>query len=198
MNTPPPTLDISAFKHVMVPFGVVIGMGLAFVVGGASRYLSERKRVRVSWEYMVWVAILFLWFVLLWWIAWGLRLVPADKWTFSALMFLLIGPALLYMASSLILPAVPAEGELDLGERFSEVGRPFFLCLAGVVMWLGVSEIWLGGEPFASPKRLNQMIGLALLAVGVVRPTKRVAGVIGVLVLAIIVGATHTIRSKLG
>jgi len=197
MIAPDTALDMSAFKHVVVPLGVVVGMGVANIVSGVARMVSDRERVKMCWEHSVWMAALFLWFVLLWWIAWSLRLVPSEKWTFTTLIFLLIGPALLYLASALILPAVPGKGELDLGARFAVVGRPFFLCLIGAVAWLTIAGMWLGGEPFATPARLNQTVGIALLSVGVIRPTKRVSGVIGVLVLVILIGASLTIRSKL-
>ena len=39
--------------------------------------------------------------------------------------------------------------------------------------------------------------GIVLLAVGVIRPTRRVAGVVGILMLVIGVGAALMIRSKL-
>jgi len=191
------TLDLGAFKHVVVPIGVVIALGVARIVTAASGYIQHRDQVRLSWAHAAWSAVLFLWFVGLWWISWGLRSADAERWSYFTLIFLLIGPSLMYLAATLLLPEVPPEGELDLAGRFDAIGRPFFVCLAVFVVWLAAAEMLLLAEPFLVPKRANQGLALLLFSVGAVFPSRRTASVVGLLVLALAVFALATFRARL-
>ena len=191
------TLDISAFKHVVVPIGVVIGLGVARIVTSVSHYMQQRARVRFSWAHAVWSILLFLWFVGLWWISWGLRQVDADLWSYFTLIYLLVGPSLMYLATTLLLPDVPNEGTLDLGGRFESVGRGFFLCLAAFTVWLACAELALLREPFLVPKRGFQATLLVILSTGAAFPSRRNAAILGALTLPLMIVVLATVRAKL-
>ncbi len=190
-------LDLSAFKHVVVPIGVVIALGVARTVSAASQYIQHRDRVTISAAHAAWSILLFLWFVGLWWISWGFRHADAERWTYFTLIFLLVGPALMYLAATLLLPDVPDEGELDLSGRFEEVGRPFFLALIGFLSWLIAAEMLLLQEPFLVGKRLAQCFYIVVFAVGAAVPTRRMATILGFLVLALSILTLGTFRSRL-
>ena len=192
------TLELGAFKHVVVPIGVVIALGVTRIVSATSSYVQHRDRVRFSWAHGAWCVVLFLLFVALWWIAWGLRLVDAELWTFFTLIFLLLGPCLMYLGATLLLPDLPGAGELDLGARFDQLGRPFFLTLAGFVVWLAVSETWLLDEPFlALPKRGIQATALGIFLVGAALPSRRTAGVLAGVGLPLLLVVLATVRARL-
>jgi hypothetical protein len=195
----PTTLDVSAFKHVVVPIGVVVGLGVARTMTQASHYIQHRERVRFSLGHALWCSVLFLWFVGLWWIAWGLRNVDAELWSFFTLIFLLLGPCLMFLAASLLLPDLPDVGELDLGARLEALARPFFLCLIGFLLWLFGTEVWLQREPWVVlPKRLLQSTALGIFAAGALFPSRRVATVLGAIALPLVIVALATVRAKLG
>jgi hypothetical protein len=193
------TLDMSAFKHVVVPIGVVLGMGLARTMTALANYVQNRDRVRFALAHSLWSIVLFLWFVGSWWIAWGLRNTPAELWSFWTLIFLLSGPCLIFLGASLLLPDLPGEGELDLGERMDEFGRPVFLCLMGFLVWLMSAEIWLQREPFlVFPKRGMQAFALSIFAVGVIKPSRPTTTALGAIALTLVIVALTTVRGKLG
>lgn len=193
------TLEMSAFKHLIVPIGVIIGLGVARIVSAASSYVQHRDRVRFAGSHSLWFVLIFLWFVGLWWIVWSLRHVPEEAWSFWALIFLLVGPALMYLATTLLLPDLPTDGELDLGQRLEDVARPFCLALAGVVAWLAWTEIWLLAESWwVLPKRLSQVGTTALFVAGAVVPSRRVMLGIGCIALPVLLVALSTVRAKLG
>jgi hypothetical protein len=191
------TLDLGAFKHVVVPIGVIIGLGVARTVMSVSHYIQHRERVRFSAIHAVWSAFLFLLFVGVWWILWGLRYVDAERWSYFTLIYLLAGPALLYLPSILLLPEVPDAGELDLGSLFDRASRPFFLCLAGFTLWLASVEIYLLREPLLVPPRANQGVALGMFLIAAVFPSRRMAGGVGAAVLLLAVVALTTWRAKL-
>ncbi len=93
---------------------------------------------------------------------------------------------------------MPAEGELDLGERMEALGRPFFLSLAVFLLWLACSELWLLREPWiVLPKRVFQGVALTIFGLGAAFPSRRVATVLGALALPLVVVALATVRAKL-
>lgn len=195
---PAETLDIAAFKHVVVPIGVVVALGVARIVTSGSQYLQQRERVLFSPAHFIWCVILFLWFVGLWWIAWNLRHVEADLWSYFTLIFLLVGPCVMYLAVTLLLPDLPEQGQLDLGGRFETLGRPFFLTLASFLLWLTTTELWLLQEPWiVLPKRIFQAVALSIFLVGAAFPSRRMAALLGAIALPLVVLALATVRGKL-
>ena len=190
---------MNAFKHVVVPIGVVVGMGVARMMTALANYVQNRDRIRFGLAHSLWSTVLFLWFVGLWWIAWGLRNIPAEFWSFWTLIILLVGPCLIFLAVSLLMPDLPDESELDLGAQLDEVGRPVFLCLIGFILWLVGTEFWLQGEPLlVFPKRGLQALAIAIFAAGAIVPTRRMTTVLGVIALPLVIIALTTVRGKLG
>ena len=197
MSEPAETLDLGAFKHVVVPIGVVIALGVARIVNALSDYIQHRRQIRFDWPHSLWCGVIFLYLVGLWWISWGLREVDAELWSYFTLIFLLVGPALLYLATTLLLPEVPKQGQLDLSLRFEEVGRAFFLSLAGFFVWLVAMELLLLREELAQPKRLNQTLLVVLFGAGAVFPTRRAAVRVICIVFPLALFALATVRAKL-
>lgn len=197
MDETPQTLDLGAFKHVVVPIGVIIGLGVARIVVSISQYIQQHKRVRFSAIHAVWATVLFLLFVGLWWFLWGMRSVEAERWTYFTLIYLLVGPALLYLPSILLLPEVPDAGELDLGSLFERAGRPAFLCLAGFALWLACTEVYLLRQPFLVPQRVNQAVAVGVLVIGAVFPSRRMAAAVGAFTLVLVAVSWATVRAKL-
>jgi hypothetical protein len=192
------TLDVGAFKHVLVPIGVVIAIGVARLVTAVSGYIQNRDRVIFSVGHGIWASALFLLFVGLWWVVWGFRRIDENLWSYFTLIFLLVGPCLMYLAATLLMPDLPDEGDFDLGDALHRVARPFFLCMLGVMIWLTCAEIWLLREPWLIlPKRGFQGSALLLFAVGAVFPSRRVATWLAAIAFPLCVVALATVRAKL-
>ena len=87
---------------------------------------------------------------------------------------------------------------LQLGLRkWDDIGRAFFVCLAGFVVWLAAAEMLLLEEPFLVAKRANQGLALLLFSVGAAFPSRRTASVVGLLVLTLAIFALATVRARL-
>ena len=189
--------DISAFKHVVVPIGVVVGLGVARVVVHVAQYIQKRDRVRFSATHVVWSATLLLLFVGLWWNLWGLRAIHAGTWSFFTLIYLLTGPTLLYVPSILVLPDVPDSGELDLGSLVDRVGRPILLFVAAYIFWLASIQITLLEEPVVAPQRALEGLAVLVLLLGAVFPNRRMVAASGVMVLLLLVLGMSTVKAQL-
>lgn len=110
---------------------------------------------------------------------------------------MLIGPGLLFLATSLLFPSVPDDGQLVLASQFERIGSAFFLCLIGFVTWIFTMEVWLLDEPIIEPKRAAQIMAAALFAVGATWPSRRVVSVLGLVVSTVLVIVLATIRARL-
>jgi hypothetical protein len=141
--------------------------------------------------------ITLLWFVGLWWILWQFRVVEVDRWSFFSLFLLLAGPATLFFAVTLLLPSTQPGEQLDSAGRLDHVGRLFFLCLCGTVIWLGIAEMALLGQPFAEPHRFGQIIVATPMAVAAAFPSRRTANIAGALNLLLAIIAFSTFRAGL-
>ena len=191
-------IDTAAFKHVVVPLGVIIGLGVVHIITALSKYLENRSNVRFDIAHSIWTAITLLWFVGLWWLLWKFRVVEVGHWSFFSLLLLLLGPSILYFAASLLLPSTQPGESLDLGDRFDQVGRLFFLCLCGTGIWLGIAEIVLLRQSITEPHRFGQLAVVILLAICAAFPSRRIAKYTGLLILFLAIIAFSTFRAGLG
>jgi hypothetical protein len=118
---------VSHFEFVFSLFGLLLGLSLAEVLGGAARTLKVRRRVRVGWLTPLLGLFVMLNLVSFWMGAWNAQaLIPV------AYPVLLIGLAitgLYYMGASLVFPA-DAEKWPDLDAYYFEHRRQVLLVFA--------------------------------------------------------------------
>ena len=197
MNEASQGLDLGAFKHVVVPIGVIIGLGVARIVMSVSQYIQQRERVRFSAVHALWSGLLFVLFLGAWWILWGLSHAQAERWSFFAMIYLVVGPALIYLPSILLLPEVPEEGSLDLGALLDGFARTMLLSVVAFVVWLVGAEMYLLREPFWIPKRTTHIVVAGALLVGAAFPSRRMTGIVGSVALVAVLVSLATVRARL-
>ena len=181
----------------MVPIGVVIGLGVARIVIATSHYVANRERVRFSAVHSLWSVLLFVMLLGVWWILWGLSHAEAERWTFFALLYLVGGPILIYLPSTLLLPDVPDEGTLDLADTFDRLGQTMMASMALFVVWLAGAEIYLLSKPVWDLTRIPQSLVCGAFVVGAAFPSRRVAAVVGAVSLLVILASFTTLRTRL-
>ncbi len=99
---------MDAFSYLSVLISIILALGMTRVLGGVGEMLQARSRRRVYWVHAVWIANLFLYLVVAWWIFYRWR--TQQPWTFFLFIFVLISPTILYLASLLLFPR---EGAID-------------------------------------------------------------------------------------
>jgi len=60
------------YSHVRVLFSIVLGLGVAQLLGGVARIVQHPKHYRIYWVHFIWFVFLFLYLVHFWW--WEFRL----------------------------------------------------------------------------------------------------------------------------
>ena len=131
---------MDAFGYISVIFSVVIGLGLSQLLTGVVELFKMRRRVRFYWVQLLWVAQTFVGHIFLWWTMWNLRLL--REWNFFSFLLILLGPMLLYVAASLLIPKVEPGESVDLREYFYE-NRPAYFGVSAAFTALMSAENWL-------------------------------------------------------
>ncbi len=126
-------LNLSAFVFIITLAAVINALGIVRLLASFAEYLRHQSNLEIVhyWVFNLWIAFQFLLHVLLWWLLWNTRV--AEAFTFLNYLFLLSGPILLYVSTSLLIPDIDDQA-MDLHRHFYSVRVPYFT--TGVVFWL--------------------------------------------------------------
>ena len=139
------TKDI--WTSVLALAAVVNGLGIVRLVGGLSEYLRHYStlNVRHYWVYTLLAVFQLFAHLLLWWSILGLR--SAGNINFLTYMYLLIGPTLLYLCTSIIIPDIK-DDDIDLYAEYYSFRKVFFSIQSA--FWLWAIFVWpVFGHGFA-------------------------------------------------
>src|ERR1700757_4598375 len=99
---------MGAFEYLSVLISIILALGMTRVLAGVGEMLQARSRRRIYWVHAVWIANLFIYLVMGWWIFYRWR--SQQQWTFFLFVFVLISPTILFLAALILFPR---EGALD-------------------------------------------------------------------------------------
>lgn len=139
------TQDVWAF--IIALAAVVNGLGIVRLLSSFAEYLKRRDAADVGhyWVFGLVGVFQLLMHLLLWWSILGLK--AADSINFLSYLYLLIGPTLLFLATSLLLPGDVDDG-LNLRKHYYEIRKPYYSVL--LIFWPWTMFIWpVFGYPFA-------------------------------------------------
>ncbi len=126
-------LDFRAFAFIITLAAVINGLGIVRLLASFGEYLRYHGKleIRPYWVFNLWIVFQFLLHILLWWSLWNVR--AAETFTFLHYLYLLTGPILLYLGTSLLIPDVEDDA-VDLRKHFYLVRAPYFTI--GAILWL--------------------------------------------------------------
>lgn len=155
------TQDIWAF--IIALAAVVNGLGIVRLLSGLGEYLKKHASLNVQhyWVYALLVAFQLLMHLMLWWSILGLR--AAGGINFLSYVYLLIGPTLLFLGTSVLIPEAIDES-IDLRAEYYGFRKIYSSILAG--FWLWAIFLWpvfgFSFAPTASLFILWLLIALAM------------------------------------
>ena len=167
-------VDFRAFAFVISLAAVVNGLGIVRWVAGFGEYLRRQQSLEVKhdWIFGLFAAHQFLLHILLWWTLWGTR--DASQFNFPIYLFMLAGPVLLYLGSSVLVPDL--EETADLQSHYFGARPSYFTVLILVWMWASFTGLVLRGE-FAP--HVPVIVVYLLVAVALRLTANRVAHAVG-------------------
>lgn len=153
--------EISSFTFTISVAAVINGLGIVRILTGVAELLRNRRRFQVKpyWIYSLLLSFQFLLHILLWWAMYGASAV--EEFNFIQYLYLLIGPILIFLATSLLLP--DADGNaLDLSIIYPELAPAYFTVIS--FMWLWAIFLWpvLAGQFAPSAPLLAGLMALAV------------------------------------
>ena len=186
---------MSPFEFVAAFFSVVLGLGVAHLLGGISALLEARDRVRSYWVHSVWTLAIILLLIHSWWGMWSLKAAPA--WSYPAFLCFVAYLIALYLISTLLLPRVAEAGPIDLGAHFDKI-RPVFLIFVAAVFALGtVLNYTLFATGFFSIFIVIPGIGCVLILTGAMTENRRYNAALALFILFGIVALMLSDTTKL-
>jgi len=113
---------------------VINGLGIVRLLSAFSEYLRFRNRVEIRHYpvFSLFAGLQLLLHVFFWWSLWSLR--DVESFNFVKYLYLLSGPTLLYLATSLLAPSLD-QGKVDLETSYYDVRRTFFTVMSLAWVW---------------------------------------------------------------
>ena len=133
--------------YVFSLVAVINGLGIVRLLGGLSEYIRKQKAVDIQhyWVYTLFAVFQLLLHLLFWWSVIGLH--KAGDLNFLSYLYLLIGPTLLFLGTSLLVPATQIES-LNLRSEYYGIRKTYFSIL--IAFWLWTIFVWpVFGHSFA-------------------------------------------------
>jgi len=150
---------MSLFEFVSVIIAVVLALCLGQLLLGVSGLVKARIRVGVFLPHTIWIGLLFLLVLQHWWAQWDFR---GVDWTYPSFLYAVLGPTLLFLAVSLLIPETSGDAPIDLRGHFMGVRRLFMLVMLAFVL-----VTWFDGLLIQGQSALGQIGWLHLGWVGV-------------------------------
>ncbi len=150
--------SVDRVDTLIVLIGVILGLSIGKFVTCVGSLLLERKQVKFSFSYVMFMAALFTYQVYYWWTIWDLQNVESIG--FVAYVRLLLIPLLLYCATAVLSPEIERGDGFNMWAHFEEHSRVLFLVITLLVV-VGISQ----GYFFWEQRGLQIWIRFAALAV---------------------------------
>ena len=144
-------LEFAAFAFIFTLAAVVNGLGIVRWLTALAEYVRHQDSIKVAnfGVFLAFAVYQFLLHILLWWSLWSIR--GAEAFNFLHYLFMLAGPILLFLSTSLLVPDAD-DAEIDLSKHFERIRRPYATTLAGAWIWaLLLWPVLIGIVPPTAP-----------------------------------------------
>ncbi len=169
-------MEISSSLLVAVMFIIILSMGIGHILVSAAAMVDRRVARRIDALHVNWMLILLLVYFNFFWHT--LDLLATEQWVFASFLYMMAGPILIYFATCVLLPEMPADESPDLRALYFDVSRQFFLMLALLQVWIIGVDVLLGAG-FTSGGVVNlATLLLALLLASSQKPTIHAGGTV--------------------
>jgi len=122
------------FVHVRIIIGMILGISVARLVSGVTRFIQDPGRDRIYPAHLGWFLFLFLSIIHFWWFEFALTRI--ERWTFPVYFMLICYAVLFVMLATLLLPDQVTEvsGKRIHEDSFRHRRRLFYILLLGLFL----------------------------------------------------------------
>lgn len=143
----------NVFSYLTVLISIVLGLGIAHLLGAVARSVSRRKITVFYWPTLVWILVLLILIIQVWWVDFSLG--RQTQWTFAGFASTLLIPATLYFMSFLILPETS-----NMRETYFENRVWFFSLLVAVPIFGTLQQVLVEGHVHKDIDTLTKALGI--------------------------------------
>lgn len=189
---------MGAFDYLAVIISIVLGLSLTQLLTGLGRMVQLRRHIRFYFPAVLAILALILVDVQFWWSMFGLR--HRADWDFAAFSVLLAQAALLSIASTIMVPALPDEParKIDMKAAYFDHSR-WYYCLLLVLLAVSLAKTWVLEHALPHPPDLAAHgVFAVLFTIGAVSRSDRVHKVLSPLLTAIFVAYVILLFARLG
>jgi len=164
---------VTTFEYVAVLVSIVVGLGIAHLLHGVGRLISQPGRWKIYWVHLVWALCTFLFLVHFWW--WEFQMSTVEVWTPQLYLFLILYAVLLFLLCVILFPD-DFPGGRNYREYYYGRRRWFFGLWIAVLGVDSIDTMLKGGEYVASlpiSYWQYQVVGAAFLAIAMVTRNAR-------------------------
>jgi hypothetical protein len=145
----------SAFGYLTVLISIVLGLGVAHLLGSVARAVSRRSTTKFYWPTLVWAAVLFIMVIQIWWADFSLS--DEAHWTLAGFVSTLLIPATLYFMAFLLMPE-----SNDMHETYFRNRVLFFSLLIAVPIFGWLQQVLVEGHIHRDTESAARLVGIAL------------------------------------
>jgi hypothetical protein len=135
-------MEVSSSLLVAMMFVMVLSIGIGNILMGLSTLLGQRPLGEIDWLPTSWVLLLLLQHLNMFWHT--LTILEAEEWGFGGFLYIVTGPILLFLATSLLLADPVYAGPSDARAHYFGVARRFFSIMAVLMLWMIGVDFALG------------------------------------------------------
>ena len=124
----------SYWIYIISLVAVINGLGIVRLLTALSEYIKKRTNLNIQyyWVYTLSIVFQLLMHLLIWWLFVGLHKI--GNLTFLSYLYMLIGPALLFLSTTLMIPDIKDES-INLRSEYYSIRKVFFSLLATFYLW---------------------------------------------------------------
>jgi len=151
------------FEFIVGMISVILALAVAQLFIGIGELLQNRARVKTYLPHSIWAANLFLLMFLHWWSLWSFR---ELEWNFAMFFFSLLGPSLIFLATTVISPRHRSTDSVDLEVHFNDIRKLFFSIMIATILFFSLDGPLFGTEPAMNGIRMSQLAILTMFIWG--------------------------------
>jgi len=159
---------------------VILALATAQLFLGIAELLQNRTRVQFFVPHGVWLVNLFLITFLHWWSLWTFR---GLSWNFGMFFFSLLGPSLMFFATTIINPRGSSQEAIDLEDYFHSIRKTYFTVMIAMLLLFSLDGPIFGTEPPLNGIRAAQATMLAMYIWGLFAESRLSQAIISLVVL---------------
>lgn len=163
----PHQTNADTFVHVRMIIGMILGLSLARMVNGFTRFIQHPSRMQVDAVHIIWSVNVLIAIIYFWWFEFYLTLIP--RWTFGLYGFIIVY-AILYAALSNLLFPDQIQEYRGYGDYFMS-RRQWFFGIFALISLFDIGDTLIKGTDYfrdlgwAYPLRQGIIFVLSLIAI---------------------------------